>query len=64
LCLSIYNLNINKMKKLLLAVVLVVGIATFAQERNEQDGKEKGDKRERMSPEQRTQLQLKKLQLT
>ncbi len=49
------------MKKLLLAVVLVVGIATFAQERNEQDGKEKGEKRERMTPEQRTQLQLKKI---
>ena len=43
------------MKKLLVAVLLVVGITTFAQER--------GEKREKLTPEQQTELHLKKMTL-
>ncbi|WP_309642603.1 hypothetical protein [Flavobacterium sp.] len=47
------------MKKLALIVFLVVGLSTYAQE-GKTAGK-KGDGKERMSPEQRNQLQLKRL---
>ena len=40
---------------------LVVGLSTYAQEGKKQD--RKGDDKERMSPEQRNQLQLKRLTL-
>ncbi|WP_298221094.1 hypothetical protein [Flavobacterium sp.] len=47
------------MKKLALMVLLVVGISTYAQEEKKEAGK--GAERERLSPEQRNQLQLKRL---
>lgn len=43
------------MKKVIVAVLLVVGMTTFAQER--------GEKRERLSPEQKVELQAKKMKL-
>jgi periplasmic protein CpxP/Spy len=43
------------MKKVLVAVLLVVGLTTFAQEKNE--------KREKLTPEQQTELHLKKMTL-
>ena len=46
------------MKKLALIVLLVVGFSTYAQE-GKQD--RKGGEREKLSPEQRDQLQLKKM---
>jgi putative cell wall-binding protein len=48
------------MKKIAVLVLLVVGISTFAQEKTKQDRKEST---ERLSPEQRNQLHLKKLTL-
>jgi hypothetical protein len=48
------------MKKLALIVLLVVGFSTYAQE-VKQD--RKGGEREKLSPEQRNQLQLKKMTL-
>ena len=49
------------MKKLALMVLLVVGLSTYAQEEKKQE--RKGPERERLSPEQRNQLQLKKMTL-
>lgn len=49
------------MKKLALIVLLVVGLATYAQEGKKQE--RQGAERERLSPEQRNQLQLKKMTL-
>lgn len=49
------------MKKLALIVLLVVGLSTYAQEGKKQE--RQGTERERLSPEQRNQLQLKKLTL-
>ena len=49
------------MKKLALIVLLVVGLSTYAQEGKKQE--RQGAERERLSPEQRNQLQLKKLTL-
>lgn len=49
------------MKKLALIVLLVVGLSTYAQEAKKQE--RKGADRERLSPEQRNQLQLKKMTL-
>ena len=46
------------MKKLFLAVLLVVGFTTFAQEQKE---KPQRLETEKLSPEQRSQLQLKKI---
>jgi len=46
------------MKKLILALVLVVGLTTFAQEKRQG----KGD-REKMTPEQQVELQVKKMKL-
>lgn len=46
------------MKKLILAVVLVVGLTTFAQEKNPARGE-----REKMTPEQQVELQVKKMKL-
>ena len=43
------------MKKVIVAVLLVVGMTTYAQER--------GEKRERLTPEQKVELQIKKLKL-
>ena len=45
------------MKKLALIVLLVVGLSTYAQEGKKQE--RQGAERERLSPEQRNQLQLK-----
>ncbi len=49
------------MKKLALIVLLVVGLSTYAQEEKKQE--RQGTERERLSPEQRNQLQLKKMTL-
>lgn len=49
------------MKKLALIVLLVVGLSTYAQEVKKQE--RQGAERERLSPEQRNQLQLKKMTL-
>lgn len=49
------------MKKLALIVLLVVGLSTYAQEEKKQE--RQGAARERFSPEQRNQLQLKKITL-
>ena len=49
------------MKKLALMVLLVVGLSTYAQEGKKQE--RQGAERERLSPEQRNQLQLKKMTL-
>lgn len=49
------------MKKLALIVLLVVGLSTYAQEEKKQE--RQGAARERLSPEQRNQLQLKKITL-
>ena len=49
------------MKKLALIVLLVVGLSTYAQEGKKQE--RQGAERERLSPEQRNQLQLKKMTL-
>lgn len=46
------------MKKLFLAALLVVGLTTFAQEQKE---KPQRPEMEKLSPEQRSQLQLKKI---
>ncbi len=46
------------MKKLFIAALLFIGIASFAQD---MDQKPAGDQRERMTPEQRNEKQLKKL---
>ncbi|MTH16445.1 hypothetical protein [Flavobacterium sp. LC2016-01] len=46
------------MKKLFIAALLFVGVASFAQD---MDQKPAGDQRERMTPEQRNEKQLKKL---
>ncbi len=47
------------MKKLALIVLFVVGLSTYAQGEKRQD--RKAEDRERLSPEQRDQLQLKRL---
>jgi hypothetical protein len=49
------------MKKLALIVLLVVGLSTYAQEEKKQE--RQGAARERLSPEQRNQLLLKKMTL-
>ena len=49
------------MKKLALIVLLVVGLSTYAQEGKKQE--RQGADRERLSPEQQNQLQLKKMTL-
>lgn len=49
------------MKKVLLAVLLVVGFTTFAQEKKQSDVKRPDI--EKLSPEQRSELHLKKLTL-
>ena len=49
------------MKKLALIVLLVVGLSTYAQEGKKHE--RQGAERERLSPEQRNQLQLKKMTL-
>ncbi|MDR7372775.1 hypothetical protein [Flavobacterium aquidurense] len=46
------------MKKLFIATLLFVGVASFAQD---MDQKPSGEQRERMTPEQRNEKQLKKL---
>ncbi len=48
------------MKKLIFAVVLLIGFSSFAQE-NQSDKKPKKAKREQMSPEQRSQVALDKM---
>ena len=51
------------MKKLIIAALLVVGISTFAQDRKERGNKPDRPEMEKMSPEQRTQLMVKKMTL-
>jgi hypothetical protein len=52
-----------KMKKLIIAALLVVGISVFAQDRKEMRNKHDGSGMEKISPEQRNQLMLKKMTL-
>lgn len=55
-----YNLKKqNKMKKLIIAALLVVSISSFAQGQTKPE--KKGQQREKQTPEQRTQNQLDKL---
>ena len=51
------------MKKLIIAALLVAGIATFAQNRKEMGDRNNRSEMEKLSPEQRTQLMVKKLTL-
>jgi hypothetical protein len=51
------------MKKLIIAALLVVGIAAFAQNRKEMGNRPDRSEMEKFSPEQRTQLMVKKLTL-
>lgn len=48
-------------KKLIIAVLLVIGFSSFAQDQNQPEKKSNRNQRERMSPEQRSQVQLDKL---
>ena len=49
------------MKKLIIAALLVIGFSSFAQDQNQQDKKSNKSKKEKLSPEQRSQAQLDKL---
>ena len=51
------------MKKLIIAALLVVGISAFAQDRKERGNRPDRSEMEKMSPEQRTQLMVKKMTL-
>lgn len=51
------------MKKLIIAALLVVGITAFAQNRKEMGNRPDKSEMEKFSPEQRTQLMVKKLTL-
>lgn len=51
------------MKKLIIVALLVVGITAFAQNRKEMGNRPDRSKMEKFSPEQRTQLMVKKLTL-
>lgn len=52
------------MKKLIVTALLVVGIAAFAQDRNEMGNRpDRRPEMEKLSPEQRTQLMVKKMTL-
>ncbi|TRX20661.1 hypothetical protein FNW25_02235 [Flavobacterium franklandianum] len=46
------------MKKLIIAALLVIGISSFAQETQPEKKSNKGQQREKMSPEQRNQVSL------
>lgn len=48
-------------KKLILAVLLVISASSFAQEQTKSEGKSDKPKREKLTPEQRSQAQLDKL---
>jgi protein CpxP len=48
-------------KKLIIAVLLVIGFSSFAQDQNQPEKKSNRNQKERMSPEQRSQVQLDKL---
>jgi Spy/CpxP family protein refolding chaperone len=48
-------------KKLIIAALLVIGVSSFAQDQNQQDKKSNKSKKEKLSPEQRSQAQLDKL---
>jgi len=52
-----------KMKKLIIAVVLVVGMTAFSQNRKEMGKRSDMPNMEKLSPEQRNQLMLKKMTL-
>lgn len=49
------------MKKLIIAALLIVGISSFAQEKNEKDRKSDKGSREMKSPEERNESRLKKM---
>jgi len=51
------------MKKLFIAALLVVGITAFAQDRKEMGNRPDRSEMEKLSPEQRTELMVKKLTL-
>ena len=51
------------MKKLIIAALLVVGISAFAQDRKEIGNRPNKPEMEKMSPEQRTELMVKKMTL-
>jgi protein CpxP len=54
-------LNMNNMKKLIIAALLVIIASSFAQEQTKPEGKSNKPKREKQTPEQRSQAQLDKL---
>jgi protein CpxP len=49
------------MKKLIVAAFLVAGLSTFAQVEKKEKEKEKSESREKLSPEERTQRELKRM---
>lgn len=49
------------MKKLIIAAVMMIGMTSFAQEKQEKPAGEKRHKMERLSPEERNEKQLKKM---
>jgi hypothetical protein len=51
------------MKKLIIAALLVVGMTSFAQERNKMERRQHGMEMEKFTPEQRNELMLKKMTL-
>jgi hypothetical protein len=51
------------MKKLIIAALLVVGMTSFAQERNKMERRRHGMEMEKFTPEQRNELMLKKMTL-
>lgn len=51
------------MKKLIIAALLVVGMTSFAQERDKMERRQHGNDMEKFTPEQRNELMLKKMTL-
>lgn len=51
------------MKKVIVAALLVVGMTSFAQERNKTERRQHGNEMEKFTPEQRNELMLKKMTL-
>src|SRR3970040_2153562 len=51
------------MKKLIIAALLVVGMTSFAQERDKMERRQHGNDMEKFTPEQRNELMMKKMTL-
>ena len=51
------------MKKSIIAVLLIVGLSAFAQEKKEMEKRHRGSEMEKFTPEQRNQLMVKKMTL-